>query len=376
MTTFQEGRGKDSNSSSKVGTSPPALELGARPSGTSLPLATFGPHVRHTRHVPKRRSSLERGSRRVSSKASRKKGEWRCGSHLFSLFSKMGDLFRRKAKDATASKDERAHKTIGAMERGALEHMNKTGHLPGGAAQSPLRAHSPGGLPSVPSALRHSDIAAGTTPGQPSALPTATPKPEWVLKNPGKPGAFLRVLWKRDKATRANFAWWDSFDGVHGGKMLRVGVLESDRRAINEFDLFPRGASCHNTARVRACVKSCSKLCTCKNCMRMHAHILSHTQIRARARARTHTHTHTLLLCRGTSAAASERGHIKRADLRISLCHLFFPERRRAGSPGDGLRGPARGAVSSRRCLGQTCHRETSGAQADRGAEACRLADL
>ena len=286
----------------------------------------------------------------------------------------MGDLFRRKAKDATASKDERAHKTIGAMERGALEHMNKTGHLPGGAAQSPLRAHSPGGLPSVPSALRHSEIAAGTTPGQPSALPTATPKPEWVLKNPGKPGAFLRVLWKRDKATRANFAWWDSFDGVHGGKMLRVGVLESDRRAINEFDLFPRGASCHNTARVRACVKSCSKLCTCKNCMRMHAHILSHTQIRARARARTHTHT--LLLCRGTSAAASERGHIKRADLRISLCHLFFPERRRAGSPGDGLRGPARGAVSSRRCLGQTCHRETSGAQADRGAEACRLADL
>ena len=205
----------------------------------------------------------------------------------------MGDLFRRKAKDATASKDERAHKTIGAMERGALEHMNKTGHLPGGAAQSPLRAHSPGGLPSVPSALRHSEIAAGTTPGQPSALPTATPKPEWVLKNPGKPGAFLRVLWKRDKATRANFAWWDSFDGVHGGKMLRVGVLESDRRAINEFDLFPRGASCHNTARVRACVKSCSKLCTCKNCMRMHAHILSLSQIRARARAHTHTHTHT-----------------------------------------------------------------------------------
>ena len=88
--TFQEGRGKDSNSSSKVGTSPPALELGARPSGTSLPLATFGPHVRHTRHVPKRRSSLERGSRRVSSKASRKKGEWRCGSHLFSPRGKDG----------------------------------------------------------------------------------------------------------------------------------------------------------------------------------------------------------------------------------------------------------------------------------------------
>ena len=176
----------------------------------------------------------------------------------------MGDLFRRKPKDAAASKDERAHKTIGAMERGALEHMNKTGHLPGGAVQSPLRGHSPGGLPSVPSALRHSEIAAGTTPGQPSVLPTATPKPEWVLKNPGKPGAFLRVLWKRDKATRAHFAWWDSFDGVHGGKMLRVGVLESDRRAINEFDLFPRGPSRHNSARVCACVKSRSKLCTCQ----------------------------------------------------------------------------------------------------------------
>ena len=212
----------------------------------------------------------------------------------------MGDLFRRKAKDATASKDERAHKTIGAMERGALEHMNKTGHLPGGAAQSPLRAHSPGGLPSVPSALRHSEIAAGTTPGQPSALPTATPKPEWVLKNPGKPGAFLRVLWKRDKATRANFAWWDSFDGVHGGKMLRVGVLESDRRAINEFDLFPRGASCHNTARVCACEVLFKILYM--QILHAHActHTLSHTNTCACARARAHTHTH--YCCAGEQA--------------------------------------------------------------------------
>ena len=214
----------------------------------------------------------------------------------------MGDLFRRKPKDAAASKDERAHKTIGAMERGALEHMNKTGHLPGGAAQSPLRAHSPCGLPSVPSALRHSEIAAGTTPGQPSALPTATPKPEWVLKNPGKPGAFLRVLWKRDKATRAHFAWWDSFDGVHGGKMLRVGVLESDRRAINEFDLFPRGASRHNSARVCACVKSRSQLCTCQKKMHACMHACTHAYSLAHKHARAHTHTHTHNCCAGEQA--------------------------------------------------------------------------
>jgi hypothetical protein len=56
-----------------------------------------------------------------------------------------------------------------------------------------------------------------------------------------KPGSFLRVLWKRDRATRANFAWWDSEDGIRGGKMLRCAVLEADRRAMKEFDLFPSG---------------------------------------------------------------------------------------------------------------------------------------
>ena len=56
-----------------------------------------------------------------------------------------------------------------------------------------------------------------------------------------KPGSSLRVLWKRDKATRANFAWCDSEDGIRGGKMLRCAVLEADRRAIKEFDLFPSG---------------------------------------------------------------------------------------------------------------------------------------
>ena len=64
---------------------------------------------------------------------------------------------------------------------------------------------------------------------------------EWTVKKPSKPGSSLRVLWKRDKATRANFAWWDSEDGIHGGKMLRCAVLEADRRAIKEFDLFPSG---------------------------------------------------------------------------------------------------------------------------------------
>jgi hypothetical protein len=64
---------------------------------------------------------------------------------------------------------------------------------------------------------------------------------EWTVKKPSKPGSSLRVLWKRDKVTRANFAWWDSEDGIHGGKMLRCAVLEADRRAIKEFDLFPSG---------------------------------------------------------------------------------------------------------------------------------------
>ena len=60
-TTFQEGRGKDSNSSSKVGTSPPALELGARPSGTSLRLATFGPHCSQHTSRPKSKEELGEG---------------------------------------------------------------------------------------------------------------------------------------------------------------------------------------------------------------------------------------------------------------------------------------------------------------------------
>ena len=64
---------------------------------------------------------------------------------------------------------------------------------------------------------------------------------EWTNKKLTKPGSFLRVLWKKDRATRANFAWWDSEDGLHGGKMLRCAVLESDRQAIKEFDLFPSG---------------------------------------------------------------------------------------------------------------------------------------
>ena len=60
-----EGRGKDSNSSSKVGTSPPELELGARPSGTSLRLATFGPHC--SQHTSRPKSKEELGEREEES---------------------------------------------------------------------------------------------------------------------------------------------------------------------------------------------------------------------------------------------------------------------------------------------------------------------
>ena len=68
---------------------------------------------------------------------------------------------------------------------------------------------------------------------------TAMPLQDWNIKKSSKPGSQLRVIWKKNKATRANFAWWDSEDGLHGGKMLRCSMLESDRCAIKDFDLFP-----------------------------------------------------------------------------------------------------------------------------------------
>ena len=98
----------------------------------------------------------------------------------------------------------------------------------------------------MPSALRRGEETGTGTLAQSSALPstlptTIPPQHEWLAKKPSKPGSCLRVLWKKDRVTRANFAWWDSVDGAEGGKMLRCSVLESDRRAISEFDLFPSG---------------------------------------------------------------------------------------------------------------------------------------
>jgi len=154
------------------------------------------------------------------------------------------DLFKRKSKDvAKEKKDDR--NTIGAMERGAVAHMMKSGK--GGAkkgpGESPARTGGSGrGLPSLPSALRREvgDGSADQSSVLPTTLQSAIPPPnEWSVKKPTKPGSFLRVLWKKDPATRANFAWWDSEDGLHGGKMLRCSVLENDRRAIKEFELFP-----------------------------------------------------------------------------------------------------------------------------------------
>ena len=111
-------------------------------------------------------------------------------------------------------------------------------------ADSPLRTSGPG-LPPLPSALQRggdSSMVQSNPSALPTTLQTAIPPPhEWTVKKPTKPGSFLRVLWKKDPATRADFAWWDSEDGLHGGKMLRCSILESDRRAIKEFDLFPSG---------------------------------------------------------------------------------------------------------------------------------------
>ncbi|EKX50922.1 hypothetical protein GUITHDRAFT_161748 [Guillardia theta CCMP2712] len=49
------------------------------------------------------------------------------------------------------------------------------------------------------------------------------------------------VVWKvrYDLRPVVRFAWWDSSDGKHGGYKIRVEVSESERKTINEYDLFP-----------------------------------------------------------------------------------------------------------------------------------------
>ena len=54
-----------------------------------------------------------------------------------------------------------------------------------------------------------------------------------------KPGSFLRVLWKRDKATRANFAWGDSEDGIRGGKRRPVRSAHMCSNRIRADDRGP-----------------------------------------------------------------------------------------------------------------------------------------